>query len=126
MGMLIVDFILERIAEDENLAMEAAQHAERHVEAAGPYDADNPLVRFIAKWTPWRVMSLCVRRRQEVAVHRPVPDAVGGRICATCDGRRGHPEWPCHTLLLLANEWEDHPEFRWEWSLHRQRRLRLL
>jgi hypothetical protein len=26
-------------------------------------------------------------------------------------------------MLILANEWVDHPEFRAEWALHRRRLL---
>jgi hypothetical protein len=54
--------------------------------------------------------------------HRPLLDEAGRMRCGTCDDP-GADNWPCASMLILANEWVDHPEFRAEWALHRRRLL---
>lgn len=125
--MGIVEFISERVREDEARAMAAAASlppGEHHDGEGSTHDA---LGQFLMQWNPWHVMSLCVLRRHTIQMHRPVVSDLGWRACATCDDRRGQPGWPCRSLVLLANEWVEHPDFRAEWSLTRRpRRLRVV
>lgn len=120
--MSIVEFILARIAEDEELAA-AAANAMPPVAALPHLVDDDPLALFVGRWNPWRVMALCVLQRQDVLTHRPIADGLGGWFCSTCDDRRGKPGWPCRPLKLLANGWGDHPHFRPEWTPQRRRTL---
>lgn len=120
--MKIVGFILDRIAEDERLAEGALDHLPQAAVDQGEEAAD-PIALFVGRWNPWHVLSLCVLRRQAVMAHRPLLDAADHLSCSTCEDDRGAAAWPCTTMLLLANEWVDHPQFRPEWTLYRRRTL---
>lgn len=121
--MKIVEFILDRIAEEEGLAERALDHMPLvGISDDGPDEAASPIAEFIGHWNPWRVLSLCVLQRHVVMTHRPLMDEAGRMRCGTCDDP-GAGSWPCASMLLLANEWADHHEFRAEWALHRRRLL---
>lgn len=121
--MGIVEFIAARIREDEARAMAAAESLPPGEHDGGEGSPHDALGQFLIQWNPWHVMSLCVLRRHAVQMHSPVVSDLGSLTCATCDARRGQPGWPCRSLVLVANEWVEHPDFRPEWSLTRARRL---
>ena len=115
---MVVDFIVARLTEDESLAEAAADAMPKDMDSW--VDGDRAaLGAFLERWSPWRVIALCVLGRRLVSQHRPVRDELGRNVCATCDNRRGTPGWPCRTLVLLANEWSEQPDFRVEWTAHR-------
>jgi len=125
--MAIVDFILARVAEEEQLAHAALDGHNPSGSWNGEFKGAHS-----KHWSPWRVDTACITRRLIVNAHRntgPVivpqpgghPDLVAA-TCETCRDRSGHPTpWPCYTLRVLASEWADHPDYRNEW---RPRRLR--
>jgi hypothetical protein len=120
--MEITEFIRARISEDEELATAASEemplggHRDR-------IDAHDPVAEFLAQWNPEHVMYMCMLRRHGLQTHRPIVSDLGWRSCATCDDRRGRSGWPCRSLLLLANEWLEHPAFHVEWALTRRHTL---
>ena len=121
--MKIVEFILDRIAEEEGLAEGALDHLPLvSISTGGPDDGASPIEQFVGHWNPWRVLSQCMLQRHLVKTHRPLLDAAGRMRCGTCDDP-GAGSWPCPSTLLVANQWADHPEFRAEWALHRRRLL---
>lgn len=129
--LMINDFILARVSEEEALAHAALDHL-------GPeLDWDAPSVgEHFDRWNPWRVESACIGRRLLVKAHRNAGPAVTqlpgkdhelySATCATCGGSTEQPApWPCYTLRVLAMEWANHPDYRPEWrpvSLAREQR----
>jgi len=119
--MPIRDFLLARIREDEVLA---ESMIDRHGDSGFAWAADHEDdARYLDRWGPWRVLALCVMRRQLVRTHGDsvveIEDPVGGKgtrlVCGEC-GPTGYPEpWPCQTLRVLALDWVSHPEYRPEW-----------
>jgi hypothetical protein len=121
--MAISDFILARVAEEEELAHAALDGRPADDPWSSPTDGDH-----FNRWNPWRVQSACLARRLLVRVHRDAGPKVvrgpGSRLelmratCDTCSDPDGQPAlWPCCTLRVLASEWADHPDFRREWRL---------
>ena len=119
--LMINDFILARVSEEEALAHAALDHL-------GPeLDWDAPSVgEHFDRWNPWRVESACIGRRLLVKAHRnagPAVTQIPGKdhelysaTCATCGQSGEHPApWPCYTLRVLALEWANHPDYRPEW-----------
>lgn len=121
--MRIVEFILDRIAEEEALAERALDHMPPVGLSDGePLEAVSPIAEFVGHWNPWRVLSMCVLRRHVVMLHRPLLDQSDRMRCSTCHDP-GSDSWPCASMAILANEWVEHPDFRPEWTLHRRRLL---
>jgi hypothetical protein len=126
-GMVIVDFILARVAEEERLVHQALDGPDTR----DPWESDVESAHYLY-WNPWRVQTACLTRRLLVKAHRntgPVivpqprghPDLVAA-TCETCRDRAGHPApWPCYTLRVLASEWAHHPDYRNDWRPQRLR-----
>ena len=121
------EFLLARVAEDEQLAQLAIDGHGPTRAWRGPGDpCDDP---HIEHWSPWRVMSGCVAKRLILTAHADVDllaeDGTGevrAHVCATCTEHGGSPTaWPCYTLRVLALDYVDHPDYRWEWSPERAR-----
>jgi len=85
-GMSIVEFLLARIAEDEEVAQ--------------------------ARHDPARVLAECEAKRRIVGLHERRPDWPD---CQECGDRDYQKPWPCSTLRLLALPYSDHPDYRPEW-----------
>lgn len=102
--MSIEEFLLERIANDE--------------ESAGCYvdffpDRDmSPLFR--------RVLAECAAKRTIVAAHRSALDPYGDAAGATCtmcvDSGPDAQGFPCSTVRALAAVYSDHPDYQEEWK----------
>jgi hypothetical protein len=112
--MTLTEFLLARIAEDE----EAAQGATIEPVGSGRTWFDgwsdaHPVGRHIGRWAPARVLAECEAKRLIVNLHWPghdeEPDPEGG--CVECGEIRGH----CLTRLYLAIPYADHPQFQPEW-----------
>jgi len=119
--MGISDFILARVAEEEEAA-HAALDGRPPAERWQPPGGDH-----VEPWNPWRVQSACLVRRLIVRAHRNTGPAM--RVladgtphmtpptCRTCRDAVGEPAaWPCYTLRVLASEWAHHPDYRDEWQ----------
>ena len=121
--MAIVDFILDRVQEDEVLANSAldgraADDSWTSVSDAGRVDSRSVSdAGHFNQWSPWRVQSACITRRLLVSAHRGMasPDHLTV-VCRTCrDGDDATAAWPCYTLRVVASEWSQHPDYRDEW-----------
>lgn len=121
------DFLLERIAEDEDFAQRAIDGHEPGFRWSPLDTVDGP---HIAHWSPWRVLSGCVAKRLIIAAHRDVgpgvdklsdPDgALKAHVCSTCGQYDEYAiDWPCYTLRVLALDWVEHPDYRNEWRPQR-------
>ena len=119
----IVDFLLARLAEDEDHAWLRMHHAQQnHLMLQEP----NLLGRRIPGWHEWpeieawaaRVLAeveakrRIVERHQMVSTYFGVFDAtmVSCRICSTLE-----EDAPCVDLRLLALPYADHEHYRQEW-----------
>lgn len=135
----IVEFIAARLAEDQELAGDAAQgrtgvwtYQDRHTHPAGPnirvvddlgceitdaWDVNSgPWYTgpHIAHHNPARVLREVAAKRRVLGRH--VPHRLGADY-AWCEWCRPQVEvWPCPDLLDLAAVWADHPDYRQEWA----------
>lgn len=130
--MNISDFILARVAEEEDAAhaaLDGRAPEERWRGRSTGQDAPDAGTdaEHAQRWNPWRVQSACLVRRLIVQAHRNTGPAVTtladgssyltGSTCQTCRNHDGEPaRWPCYTIRVLASEWSDHPEYRKEWQ----------
>jgi len=119
--MGISDFILARVAEEEDAAhavLDGRPPADRWQPPAGDH---------VEPWNPWRVQSACLVRRLIVRAHHNTGPAVRTLAdgtphmtqptCRTCRDAVGEPAaWPCYTMRVLASEWAHHPDYREEWQ----------
>jgi hypothetical protein len=117
----IIDFILERVDEEETLAHRALD--DRGV--ADRWESGSYAEHY-DRWNPWRVQSACIVKRLLVRAHanngptihrRPGhPQQLLAATCRTCRDADGQPSiWPCYSLRVLASEWSHHPDYRSEW-----------
>ncbi len=118
--MTLVEFLQQRIAEDE----EAGRRDFEGDESPGT-------------WLAW-VLAECAAKRRIIELHRcdtlivgknPGPDWVVP-FCALCVERESENDswavvpapalpdgdWPCDTLRALASVWSDHPDFDPVWG----------
>lgn len=100
--MEIIDFLLARIGEDEELAESLAHDRDTKL-LDGLRRNDDALADFVQRWSPWRVFSLGVLGRRLSSAHMPILGEHGVMLCSSCDDRRRSPGWPCRIVLLLAN-----------------------
>ena len=109
----MVEFLLARIAEDEEVATRAIDRHEISHDWAlrGSVDAEH-----FARWNPWRILNLCIIRRRVVLAHKPITTTTGEVECAACSPCSGRVNWPCSTIRLLVQDWVEHPDFRQCWS----------
>lgn len=111
--MRIVEFLEQRIAEDEAAQMPAM---------AG--------VRGWGKATARRALAECAAKRRILQLHRPEQGDPYGEImnrvvwwCATCDHDRDyigipHAEEWCGTLWEMLQPYSDHPDFDPAWAVN--------
>jgi Family of unknown function (DUF6221) len=120
--MQLVEFILQRIDEDEAVARQAVdalvcgypdyqthvttdtQRADRHVERFGPT----------------RVLAECAAKRAILDLHAPSTDHGSGYdpYCTGCwdeGGQDGAPIYPCRTVRILVPIYSDHPDYDEAW-----------
>lgn len=109
----ITDFLLARIAEDEEEAREAEHcihESEKPLEAriwdyyvvqseGWPKDG---VQSHVAKWWPARVLRECTAKRAIIGAHE-------------CSGLSSSP---CETLDALAAVYSDHSDYQQEWALN--------
>lgn len=128
----IAEFILARVAEDEERAREALKPSDIDVfmdekrsfyATVGAHRDDWGLYTFNVPVE--RVLDECEAKRRIVELHQVItvwPDGTGGAkyytgrklVCSSCeDGPTA--EVPCRTLIALAAIWADHPDYREEW-----------
>lgn len=134
--MNIIEFLLQRIAEDEAVAKRAAFGWGADWESTAPDDAewsvvkaegksemlgceDVDVINHIARHDPARVLRECAAKRAIMDIHS---DRDGD--CARCsdyawfailDGGE-HEEFPCPTIRHLAAVYRDHPDYQPEWA----------
>lgn len=102
--LMVTDFILARIAEDEAVAQESALRTPMDV-ALG-WAADRDYLEPYLSVDPARVLAQCAAMREIVGWHQEILTVCQG--CATA-------RYPCQTLRALASIWSDHPDWREEW-----------
>lgn len=114
----LTDFLLARIAEDEEIARSAALPPWKHegyavanhtliVETDDVEDAEH-----IARWDPTRVLAECEAKRRIVELHR---SDIGADPCDAHDASLASVD--CDTLLALAQVYADHPDFDPAWTV---------
>lgn len=142
----LVQFLNDRLDEDEQTAREARQWADRewHV-VVSPRDSrvtvmdegnviawteldgepGSRIGALIAQYDPARARAEVDAKRRIIVEH-----ATDGRDCRVCagpevssDDAEGNRDWsrsalshPCPTLFLLALPYRDHPDYRAEWA----------
>lgn len=133
--MTLTEFLLARIAEDEEDARSAMASMEGrgeqwecrsgtyadHVQRVGPHLRDRQIAeavfgaRHIARHDPARVLAECEAKRAIAELHEDLLDEdQGGNLrsdgCYSCDA-----PWPCSTLRALALPYADHPDYDEDW-----------
>ncbi len=141
-SLTLAEFLLARIAEDEDSARiahdELVEHASGWDEAGNPSSdwrrswkgfgrsawtetAGNPISTHIARRDPARILAECEAKRRIVERHRRITRPGWGLIlpdqCGECGGNSGIVGWPCPTLRLLTLPYTGHPDYRDEWRL---------
>ena len=119
----IVEFLFERIAEDEKVARAAAVPPRTHDE--GPHRSVAQVDStedgaFIDHFGPPRVLAECDAKRALIALHDSGPSELlpGVRVCPSCGGESGQglvsPNG-CPTLRALALPYAGHADYQSEW-----------
>lgn len=142
MTQTLTEFLLARIAEDEEAARVAARcsswdwtahgsillylDADRNAEPLGQvenYRQDDAL-RHIARYGPTRVLAECEAKRRIADMHTSDATWDGGEECAQCSFHEAYEgfndvseTFPCTTLRLLALPYADHPSFDPAWAV---------
>jgi len=123
--MTLTDFLLARIAEDEERASRTSYYWNE-----GPDLLDHIETHHVDLTA--RVLAECEAKRRIVALHRParfidVSIGVNSTVCLICHFANEHyPDaegiprlmqelHPCGTLRYLALPYADHPDYRREW-----------
>ena len=122
--MTLTEFLLARIAEDEELPGVATERIyvcdDGHIETPTEQwdDGSDRLPNHYNSWRsvydPARVLAECAAKRAIVEVHEPFQSETRGECCWIC-GPGGAP-WPCETLRALAKVYADHPDYLPEWT----------
>lgn len=119
--MNLADFLLARIAEDEELARDTA--AEHYNGDHGGTGCCGQSRQFLSAHAPARVLAECEAKRRIVELHavstkREWVNPIDGpayqedeHTCAIC----GWVPEVCETIKLLALPYADHPDYREEW-----------
>ena len=130
--MEIAEFLLARVAEDEQVARTVRVQKSWDYDGGWtigePYDEvcesnDAESLEHIARWDPARVLAECEAKRRIVAEH---PGTVQCETCLDHEDSEEGPEGdaynyvvmkgaPCPTLRLLALPYADHADYREEW-----------
>lgn len=115
---MITEFLLARIAEDEQTARRAALHLERNPSRL--YEGTPPewVAHVRGVGSPERVARECAAKRQIIARHPAAtyadePDLEYCRVCQEMLGGDGN--MPCPTLRALGTPYYDHPDFDRAW-----------
>lgn len=128
--MDLIQFLEERIAEDEAVARRTTGpwkfHPEslsvvlptaRHVPDLAEIVSTPRAVedaRHIVCWDSARVLAECEAKRRVIGEHQNG----NGSMCSSCGdgGEYGYGvRWPCLTLRFLAMPYADHPDYDEEW-----------
>ena len=115
----LVEFLLARIAEDEDAARRAGAvippgdgwYRVPQLAIADPEFAEwfGRAYLHIAGQNPARVLAECEAKRRIISLHRQYE-------WPSCDGGDAHGPENCETLRILASVYADHPDFRAEWG----------
>jgi len=127
----LVEFLLARLAEDEQAALDAAGYESRvYWDDAVDVHAIRPASReHYERHDPDRVLAQCRAHRALAEVHRPYAtfiwdDSLGRHYegCEACaephdwDPHKDGDWFPCITLRHLAAAYDTHPEYQREWA----------
>jgi len=93
-SLSLVEFLLARIAEDEEEIISSAVW-------------DDARQR--------RDLAECESKRRIIELHQ-LEHSRTSVHCGECDEGHQYPSWPCTTLRLLALPYADHPAYRSEWA----------
>ncbi len=114
----LTDFLLARIAEDEEIARAVLDGDDYSV-------SGRALMEHVARHDPARVLAECEAKGLIVELHSGTTDALwygvrmpdDGMGCRTCGevGEYAVP-WPCATVRALAAVYAEHPDYRNEWA----------
>jgi hypothetical protein len=116
----IVEFIRERLAEDEQWALGVRGVSWEWLWALNTAEElDSSVAVHIARHDPARVLREVEAKRRVLARHHRVPDEVAIRLDLEnvpdlCNGC--YQTWSCDDVRLLALPYSDHPSYRPEWS----------
>ena len=131
--MTITEFLLARIAEDEETARSASGESNGRWRSRlwngqdQVVDADCLVAVFpeldmprdhVARHDPARVLAECEVKRRIVEEH-PMDFNTADEewVCLCCEGSGGSGQpWPCVTMCLLTLPYADHPDYRQEWK----------
>ncbi len=120
----LADFLLARIAEDEQKAQWAAHAWASEFVVEGATDTGNGWVRaHVARWAPLKILAECEAKRRIIDLHSDTRDHGAGGIthtgrCDTCGEniwRDPDDQFPCETLKAVALPYADRPDYREEW-----------
>lgn len=127
--MTIVEFLQDRISEDEALAEKASvsMHGERHDtrRSYGSYvlsserDSTEDQDTFILDWWPARVLAECAAKRATMEQHttHTYTDEEPGFSMELWDCLCPRvTDKPCPTIGALAAVYKDHPDFQEAWA----------
>lgn len=101
----LVEFILDRLAEDEAVAL--AVHPEGEPKSGAPVFTSLSEPTGTVEMSSARVLAQCVAIRLVAALHSERMGGANSDGCYEC----GDPD-PCPTLRALAGIWRDHDEWR--------------
>lgn len=133
----LTEFLLERIAEDEAVALRRKgtgffkYDRKPHTNKMGgsiSYWLDDwqgqafiDVTEHIARHDPARVLAECEAKRAIVELHANNEGDLERGSCSTCTDRDYlgivDDEWPCATIRALALPYADHPDFESGWVL---------
>lgn len=120
--MTITEFLLARIAEDEDLVTPASPREDR-VGGNGIDWAEVGAIREVLMVSESRVRAECAAKRRIVGEHRTRAAAYTGMTvesypcCDVCSAGGEYPGvYPCATLCALASVYADHPDFDPAWK----------
>lgn len=121
----LTDFLLARIAEDEEVARRAGDSGPvthgRRSELTQVWDRDYGEIEGAVEYDSLRVLAECEAKRRIVEFHRPSTDHgdAYAPYCVGCweeGGMDGAPNHPCRTVRWIALPYADHPDYREEWK----------
>lgn len=101
-------FLLERIAEDEEVARATL------ADFGLARDLEGPMLAHVAHFDPARILTESEAKRRIAEDHAEVVGLVLGRSGMCSDDNR---PYPCLTLRIIAHPYASHPDFDPSWAI---------
>jgi hypothetical protein len=113
--MELSEFLLARIAEDEEVARERADDDFYVMPDTSAFEAVDIGPGWVLAVRPARVLAECEAKRRIVETHPIYPDGDQHDCPGPWPGYQDAPNEPCPTLRILALPYADHPDYRESW-----------